>query len=157
MGRENDKVWNFIWIISLTLKKVPPSNKCRTLKGWKLRKHWGWVIIRGNTVLFSFCFLIDFQCRPSRQKYIEVILNTNGDLYRIIYKKKDEWYIKWQWVTTTGNNKWQRMTTSANEWQQMVQLVATNNIDWQQAVISVYFPFFQKTNALPLTTQKRTL
>ena len=157
MGRENDKVWNFIWTISLTLKKTPPCNKRRTLKGSKLRKHWGWVIIRGNTVLFSFCFLIDFQCRPSRQKYIEVTLNSNGDLYRIIYKKKDEWYIEWQRVTTTGKNKWQWMTTSASKWQQVVQWVTTNDIDWQQVVISANVPFFRKTNARPLTTQKRTL
>ena len=112
LGRENYKVWNFIWIISLTLKKALPSNKRHTLKGSKLSKHWGWVIIIGNAVLFSFCFLIDFQCRPSRQKYIDVTLNSNGDLYRIIYKKKDEWYIEWQRLTTIGNNKWQRMTTS---------------------------------------------
>ena len=141
-------------------EEEPPSNKRRTLKGCKLRKHWGGVggvIIRGNIVLFSFCFLIDFQCRPSRQKYIEVTLNSNGDLYGIIYKKKDEWYIEWKGVTTTGNNKWQRMTTSGNEWQRVVQWVTTNDIDWQQAVISANFPFFRKTNALPLTTQKRTL
>ena len=130
------------------MKKAPPSNKGRTLKGSKLSKHWGWVIIIGNTVLFSFCFLIDFQCWPSRQKYIEITLNSNGDLYRIIYKKKDEWYIEWQRVTATGNNKWQWMTTNDNEWyNEWQRMTSTDN----KRSFQLIFPFFEK-NTLLLTT-----
>ena len=59
-------------------------------------------------------------------------------LVRIVYKKTDKWYIKWQQVTTKGTtsdnkwyNEWQRMTTSGttsgatsdnewyNQWKQM--------------------------------------
>ena len=53
--------------------------------------------------------------------------------FLIVYKKRDEWYIEWQRVTTNDNewqrvvqqliksdneqyNEWQRMTTSDNEW-----------------------------------------
>ena len=42
-----------------------------------------------------------------------------SDLILIIYKKKDEWYIEWQRMTT-NDNEWQRVamsgTTSENEW-----------------------------------------
>ena len=37
-------------------------------------------------------------------------------LVRMVYKKTDEWYIKWQRVTTSG-------ATSDNDWQQVVQRV----------------------------------
>ena len=56
----------------------------------------------------------------------------NNEKKNIIYKKKDEWYIEWQRVTT-NDNEWQRVTTSGttssttsdsewyNEWQRVVQ------------------------------------
>ena len=40
-------------------------------------------------------------------------------LVRIVYKKTDEWYIKWQ-----------RVTTNDNEWQRVVQRVTTNDNEW---------------------------
>ena len=46
-------------------------------------------------------------------------------LSRIVFKKTDEWYIKWQRVVqreTTRDNDWQQMTTSDNEWQGVVVL-----------------------------------
>ena len=58
-------------------------------------------------------------------------------LVGIIYKKTDEWYIKWQQVIvsdTTSDSKWQRMTTSSKtndskqhkEWQRVVQQMTTS-------------------------------
>ena len=49
----------------------------------------------------------------------------------IVYKKTDEWYIKWQRVTTNDNewyNEWQRVTTSDKEWQRM----AMSDSEWEQ-------------------------
>ena len=40
-------------------------------------------------------------------------------LFRIVYKKTDEWYMKRQRVTTSG-------TTNDNEWQRVVQRVTMN-------------------------------
>ena len=64
----------------------------------------------------------------------------------IVYKKTEEWDIKWQWVTTSGkmsDNKWQqvvqRMTTSDREWYNEWQRVTTsdNNVnEWQQMTMS---------------------
>ena len=64
----------------------------------------------------------------------------------IVYKKKDEWYIEWQRVTTNDNNdnQWQRVvqrvttsgTTSESEWQWMKSShnewprVTTNDNEW---------------------------
>ena len=72
-----------------------------------------------------------------------------SQLFPIVYKKTDERYIEWQWVTT-NDNEWQRMTmsdsewqrvttsgtTSDNEWQRMVQRVTTNDNEWQQMTVS---------------------
>ena len=52
----------------------------------------------------------------------EVKANRQWNL--IIYKKTDEWYIKWQRVV-------QRVTTNDNEWQ------------WMRVTISANFSFFQ--------------
>ena len=51
----------------------------------------------------------------------------------IVYKKTDEWYIEWHW-----------MTTSANEWQRMVQRMTSSGTtndnkwykEWQRATMS---------------------
>ena len=55
----------------------------------------------------------------------------------IVYKKTDEWYIKWQRVAksgTTSDNEWQRVvqrvTTNDNEWQRVVQRVTANDNEW---------------------------
>ena len=41
-------------------------------------------------------------------------------LVKIVYKKTDLWYIKWQLVTTSG-------TTSDNEWQRAVRRMTTSD------------------------------
>ena len=49
-------------------------------------------------------------------------------LVRIVYKKTDEWYIKWQRVTTSGttsDNEWY------NEWQRVVQRMKANDGDFR--------------------------
>ena len=63
------------------------------------------------------------------------------NLQLIVYKKTDEWYIEWQWLTTSGttsDNKWQRVTTNDiewyNEWQRVIQRVAMNGNKWQRVV-----------------------
>ena len=55
-------------------------------------------------------------------------------LVRIVYKKTDKWYIKWQRVTTKGTtsdnkwyNEWQRIKMSDNEWQRVVQQMAASD------------------------------
>ena len=63
----------------------------------------------------------------------------------IIYKKTDEWYIKWQRVVqrvttgdTTSDNEWynecQRVTTSDKEWQRVTRQTSgtTSDTDWQR-------------------------
>ena len=69
-------------------------------------------------------------------------------LVRIVYKKTDKWYIKWQRkvqrMTTSGkttDDKWKQVsgTTSGNEWQRVIQQVvqrmttsgATNESKWE--------------------------
>ena len=65
----------------------------------------------------------------------------------VVYKKTDQWYIKWPRVTTDGttivnkwyngwqwvtksNNKWQRVTGSDNEWQK----VTTSDNEWHPVI-----------------------
>ena len=57
----------------------------------------------------------------------------------IVYKKTEEWYIEWQWVTTSGTtseNGWQPVTANdkewCNEWQQLVQRATTSDNEWQK-------------------------
>ena len=71
----------------------------------------------------------------------------------IAYKKTNEWYNKWQRMTTSDNewyNEWQRMTTSGttsdnewyNEWQRVVERMTTSGTmsdnewynEWQRVV-----------------------
>ena len=58
-----------------------------------------------------------------------------SQLFPIVYKKTDERYIEWQWVTT-NDNEWQRMTTSDNEWYNEWQRMTTNGTtsdnEWQR-------------------------
>ena len=70
--------------------------------------------------------------------------------WKIVYKKTDEWYIEWQWMTTSDAksdnewyNKWQRMTVSDNEWQRVVQRMTTSDNEWQRVTISTHLSFFQ--------------
>ena len=65
----------------------------------------------------------------------------------IVYKKKDEWYIEWQRVTT-NDNEWQSVTTSSttsdnewyNEWKRVTmneiesQWMTTGDNEWQRVV-----------------------
>ena len=56
------------------------------------------------------------------------------EIFWIVYKITDEWYIQWQRVTTSGttsDNKWQRMAMNDNEWQRVVQRVTTSDNEWQ--------------------------
>ena len=89
-------------------------------------------------------------------KNLYVICYTMGVSFRhsrcigyrkIIYKKTDEWYIEWQWMTTSDNewyNKWQRMTTSGtangnewyNEWQRLTTSAAADDNEWQRVTIN---------------------
>ena len=78
-----------------------------------------------------------------------------GNLCFIIYKKTDEWYIEWRWMTTNDNewynelqwvvqrvttsgttsgNEWQRVTTNDNEWQQVTTSGTTSYNEWQRVV-----------------------
>ena len=43
-----------------------------------------------------------------------------GDRIQIVFKKTEEWYIRWEQVATNNN-----------EWQRVVQRVTTNNNAWQ--------------------------
>ena len=57
--------------------------------------------------------------------------------FLIVYKKTDEWYIKWQRMTTfgtTSDNEWQRVTTNDNQWQRVIQRVIINDNGWQRVV-----------------------
>ena len=69
----------------------------------------------------------------------------------IVYKKTDEWYIKWEQVTTsdtTSDNEWQRVTTNDNqwynEWQRVVQRMTASDNEWPFQLI---FLFSNKTGA----------
>ena len=60
-------------------------------------------------------------------------------LRRIIYKKTDEWYNEWQWVTksgTTSDNEWQRVTTNDNEWQSVINQVTANDQEWHRVTMN---------------------
>ena len=87
----------------------------------------------------------------------------------IVYKKTDEWYIKWQPATTSGtsynewqqvvqrvttdDNKWQRMTTSDNKWQRLTK----NDNEWQRVVILTNFPVFRIREEPTTMNPKETL
>ena len=82
-------------------------------------------------------------------------------LSSIVYKRTDEWYVKWQRVTT-GDNEWQRVTPNTNEWSEWQrvaqrettserqgvtpndkwQQMTTSDNKWQRVVILANFPFF---------------
>ena len=73
-------------------------------------------------------------------------LFTCFDLFMIVYKKTEEWYIEWQWVKTSNNewyNEWQQMTTSDNEWQQVTTSGTTTENERQRVVTSANFPFLR--------------
>ena len=75
----------------------------------------------------------------------------SDDNKKIVCKNTNDWYIKWQRMTTSGttndsewqqivqqvttsgitrNNEWQRSTTSGNEWQR----VTTSDNEWHRVV-----------------------
>ena len=78
------------------------------------------------------------------QEHIILLMSKSEHvLVRIVYKKADMWYIKWQLVTTsvtTSDNEWQRVTTNDNEWYSKWQRVTTSSTmsdnewynEWQQ-------------------------
>ena len=75
----------------------------------------------------------------------------------IVYKKTDEWYIKWQRVVQrviTNDSEWynewqrvvQRVTTNDNEWYNEWQRVTTGGMEWREVTTSDNFgqtSFFQ--------------
>ena len=88
-----------------------------------------------------------FTSKPSKSENIIIIEGDKSISHEktfvkyltIVYKKKDEWYIEWQLVTT-NDNEWQRMTTSDNkwynEWQRVTASDTTSDNEWQQIAMS---------------------
>ena len=72
------------------------------------------------------------------QEHIILLMSKSDHmLVRIVYKKADMWYIKWQLVTTSGttsDNEWQRVTTNGNEWQRMTTSGTVNDNEGQRVV-----------------------
>ena len=58
-----------------------------------------------------------------------------SQLFPIVYKKTDERYIEWQWVTT-NDNEWQRMTMSDSEWQRVTTSGTTSGNEWQRMAMN---------------------
>ena len=56
------------------------------------------------------------KCTVPKKKNIVLSNNQFSQDTVIVYKKADELYIEWQWMTTNDNN-WQQLTMSGREWQ----------------------------------------
>ena len=82
-----------------------------------------------NKIIAGICNLNNKKACQESDIQVEMIKQ------QILYKKTGDWFIEWQWMTTsstTGDSEWQRVvqrvTTNDNEW----QLAVTNDSEWQQ-------------------------
>ena len=72
-----------------------------------------------KTISFLFYIFEIYVQRFLRNTLLKILL-----IESIFFKKADEWYIKWQRVTSS-DNEWY------NEWQQMTMSGTKNDSEWQ--------------------------
>ena len=104
------------------------SNVCLTFRNTEKINLTNVVNIKKFSSLLKLTLIIVFLCRfldnlklwkSNTLNKIQVNPIFQPSELSIAYKKTDEWYIKWQ-----------RMTSNDNEWQRVVKRVTTNDNEW---------------------------
>ena len=134
-----------IFLVNLTPEELTSCKTFRfiaevNIKPIYLSKHY----LFKNNIFFSGLLFLMFRVSLYSYKGILWSLSWKKCLLKlIVHKKRDEWYIKWQEVTTNWD-EWQRVvqwiTTSDSGWQRVVQRVTTSGTssdnEWQRLTMS---------------------
>ena len=133
-----------IFLVNLTPEELTSCKTFRfiaevNIKPIYLSKHY---LFKNNIFFQVYCFSC-FVCLFTVIKEYYDLCHEKNVYWNWSFIKRDEWYIKWQEVTTNWD-EWQRVvqwiTTSDSGWQRVVQRVTTSGTssdnEWQRLTMS---------------------